>query len=558
MTLSLAIAEWLTAWSQTSAGQALMAGLPAERAGLAAAVPRLRKSGLTAEQTSAVVELVELRQRAKSKFPDAEQLFFTRRGYEQSSGQALAAWKTECLRRQWPAESPLVVDLCCGVGGDLRELAREFPCLGVERDPAVAHFAEANLRSLPYSEDRGSSAARVFCGPVERLLDQEPVDIEKTGPALSSTDADGTVPTRAAASVTPEAVTSAAACTASAASESVTSASATSVSATSASAASESALGMRAGATSAPSVTAGEMEHWPAELRVWIEQQGLSDRRVVWHLDPDRRDATGRHTRWEDMSPGPNVVEALLAGWGAGVVKLAPATEISADWQARGHWQWLGWARECKQLLGWFGCEPQFPAGKRSAVVWDRDRAGWQVWSSEVSRGGATERVAATAEPQAILFEPHAAVYAARLAEGLAAEHGWRRLTGGDYFTCETTAASLGELCAAFQVLEVVPLRLPTVRAWLEQHSAVITEVKSRAVSEPLAAGLKEWVGRGWSAGDGPRVSLLLFTAAGGRGGISAGGVAGPSSDRPAKVAAGSGAALRVAICRRVGAESVG
>lgn len=462
MTLSREIAEWLTAWSQTADAQALMAGLPTDRAGLAAAVPRLRKGGLTAEQTSAVVELVELRQRAKSKFPAAEQLFFTRRGYEQSSGQALAAWKVACLQRQWPEDRPLVVDLCCGVGGDLREFARDFPSLGVERDPAVAHFAEANLLWQRGLENGEPPPARVFCGPLETLLNSAAV--------------------------------------------------------------------VANGPSSASATNAGQMGHWPEELRGWIEHSGLTQRRLVWHLDPDRRDATGRHTRWEELSPGPEVVGDLLRQWGPGVVKLAPATEISPEWQARGHWQWLGWARECKQLLGWFDCESQFPAGQRSVVVWDRDRDGWQVWPSDSQAGADGDRRIATAEPQALLFEPHGAFYAARLAEALAAEQGWRRLTGGDYFTGETAGPSLGELCAAFEVLEVLPLRLPTVRAWLEQRAAVVTELKSRKVPERQAAGLREWVGRGWGTADGPHVSLLLFSVAGG--------------------------ALRVAVCRRLGPDS--
>lgn len=213
------------------------------------------------------------------------------------------------------------------------------------------------------------------------------------------------------------------------------------------------------------------------------------------------------------------------------MVKLAPATEIPESWRRRGHWQWMGWARECKQLLGWFGLEPRFPVGRRSVVVWDRERAGWREWPGDGGSVGCLEedaenaKVGSVREPAAYLFEPQAAVYAAGLTDALAAVSGWRRLLGGDYFTSDALTPGLGELFAAFQVLEVVPLRLPTVRAWLEQRSAVVTEVKSRLVAEKDASGLKAWVGRSSGAGDGPAVSLLLY---------------------------GSMAALRVAICRRV------
>lgn len=481
MTLSLEIAKWLTAWAQSEAGRELLAGLPSDRAGLAAAVPRLRKRGLTPEQTSAAVELAELRQRAKVKFADVERLFLTRRGYEQASGQTLAAWKAECLRRQWPSESLLLVDLCCGVGGDLREFARAFPSLGVELDPAVAHFAEENLRSLAWSSGQDPQSRAVVCAAVETLLQEQAISrVEDRGPRLPSL------------------------------------------------------VGPR------PVTVAGAMGHWPESLRVWVERNGLEQRRLVWHLDPDRRDASGRHTRWEDLSPGPDVVSNLCEQWGPGVVKLAPATEIPEVWRRRGHWQWMGWARECKQLLGWFGLEPQFPVGHRSVVVWDRESAGWRVWPAGCATVADGVKAPGAWEPAAYLFEPQAAVYAAGLTEALAVELGWRRLVGGDYFTADAVSPLQGELFAAFEVLEVMPLRLPAVRAWLDQRSAVVTEVKSRLVAEKDASGLRGWVGRSCGQGDGLSVSLLLYTS----GSSPAGGRSGSSR--------GSGAALRVAVCRRV------
>ena len=482
MTLSLEIAKWLTVWAQSEAGRELLAGLPVDRAGLAAAVPRLRKRGLTPEQTSATVELAELRQRAKVKFADAERLFLTRRGYEQASGQTLAAWKADCLRRQWPSESLLLVDLCCGVGGDLREFARVFPSLGVELDPAVAHFAAENLRSLEGSSGQGPQPRAVVCAAVETLL---------TGKAMSEGEDRGP---RSASIVGPGHVT-----------------------------------------------TAGSMGHWPPAARDWVGQHGLGLRRLVWHLDPDRRDASGRHTRWEDLCPGPEVVSNLCDQWGPGVVKLAPATEIPEAWGRRGHWQWMGWARECKQLLGWFGLEPQFPAGQRSVVVWDRESEGWRVWPADFSKVTAGVKAGVAREPAAYLFEPQAAVYAAGLTEALALELGWRRLAGGDYFTADAVSPIQGELFAAFQVLEVLPLRLPTIRAWLDQRSAVVTEVKSRLVAEKDASGLRGWVGRSCGEGDGLSVSLLLYA-----GGSS------PAGGRSGGNSRGAGAALRVAVCRRV------
>jgi len=78
-------------------------------------VARLRKvCGL--EQSRAVLELTELRERAGSKFTRAQMMFFDRVGYEQASGQVVADYKAERIRVFRTNERML--DLCCGIGGD--------------------------------------------------------------------------------------------------------------------------------------------------------------------------------------------------------------------------------------------------------------------------------------------------------------------------------------------------------------------------------------------------------------------------------------------------------
>ncbi|MBT4612814.1 MAG: class I SAM-dependent methyltransferase, partial [Gemmatimonadetes bacterium] len=44
----------------------------------------------------------------------------------------------------------LVVDLCCGIGGDLMALAERGPCVGVDVDLARLHMARANVESMPF------------------------------------------------------------------------------------------------------------------------------------------------------------------------------------------------------------------------------------------------------------------------------------------------------------------------------------------------------------------------------------------------------------------------
>jgi predicted RNA methylase len=121
---------------------------------LVARVAGLRKS-LSAVQARLVLEQVELRRRAVVKFPHAGQMFFTRKGLEQSTDFWVAAYKAARFPRAEPA-----ADLCCGIGGDLAALALRGPAVGVDRDPVMALLAKANLQALGGG---GASASGRVC-----------------------------------------------------------------------------------------------------------------------------------------------------------------------------------------------------------------------------------------------------------------------------------------------------------------------------------------------------------------------------------------------------------
>ncbi len=103
---------------------------------------QLRKS-LTSVRTHLLLEQVALRRRGAVKFQLADRLFFTSRTLEQATDQWIAAEKAG----RFPAGPP-VVDLCCGIGGDLFALARRTEVTGVDLDPVHGLFAEANCRAL--------------------------------------------------------------------------------------------------------------------------------------------------------------------------------------------------------------------------------------------------------------------------------------------------------------------------------------------------------------------------------------------------------------------------
>ncbi len=92
-----------------------------------------------AELVAAALAQHELRIAARAKFSRAMEMFFTRDGLEQASGELVARHR----RSRYPAGGPLA-DLCCGIGGDLIALAGEHQVRAVDTDPLHLRMAEAN------------------------------------------------------------------------------------------------------------------------------------------------------------------------------------------------------------------------------------------------------------------------------------------------------------------------------------------------------------------------------------------------------------------------------
>ncbi|MER5215063.1 methyltransferase domain-containing protein [Streptomyces sp. NPDC002838] len=112
-----------------------------------AVATRLRREH-PAELVSAALGQARLRQRAAAKFAaaDAERMFFTPNGVEQSTRASVATYRAE---RLWAMGVRSVADLCCGIGGDAIALARAgIRVLAVDRDPLTVAVARANAEVL--------------------------------------------------------------------------------------------------------------------------------------------------------------------------------------------------------------------------------------------------------------------------------------------------------------------------------------------------------------------------------------------------------------------------
>ena len=160
-------------WLLTDDGQRLLA-----RAAEAPEDPLRAQTALrrTADPTHVAAALTQarLRRRAETKFgADAARMYFTPEGLEQATRGPVAAHRAARLTA---AATRTVIDLGCGIGGDLLATARAgIVGAGVDLDPVRVAVAEANLAAL------GLAGAVMVADATE--MDTGPFDVAFADPA---------------------------------------------------------------------------------------------------------------------------------------------------------------------------------------------------------------------------------------------------------------------------------------------------------------------------------------------------------------------------------------
>lgn len=107
---------------------------------------RKKYSALAPENVGAALELHLLRQRAaaSAKFARADQMFFTKSGLEQASGEIVANYRASRFAKNLPPNAH-IADLGCGIGGDSLALANQkLLVTAVDLDADRLLLAQAN------------------------------------------------------------------------------------------------------------------------------------------------------------------------------------------------------------------------------------------------------------------------------------------------------------------------------------------------------------------------------------------------------------------------------
>jgi len=121
----------------TEPGRALLEAVAAVKAAGPADVARWRKTHAPAT-VAAAMRLVEARRKGMAKFTRADRMWLDPVGVEQATAEAVAVHKAGRF------DADVVVDLCCGVGGDAIALAARARVLAVDRDPGMGRRASWN------------------------------------------------------------------------------------------------------------------------------------------------------------------------------------------------------------------------------------------------------------------------------------------------------------------------------------------------------------------------------------------------------------------------------
>ncbi|WP_110240721.1 class I SAM-dependent methyltransferase [Nocardioides gilvus] len=118
-----------------------------QRTDLLAVAAAVRKVEPDAERAAAALTQVQLRVKAVAKFgEDALKMYFTPDGLEQATRHRVATHRAARLAAARPSS---VVDLGCGIGGDLIAFSRAgLTTAGVDLDPVRVAVAQANLDAL--------------------------------------------------------------------------------------------------------------------------------------------------------------------------------------------------------------------------------------------------------------------------------------------------------------------------------------------------------------------------------------------------------------------------
>lgn len=195
----------------------------------------------------------------------------------------------------------------------------------------------------------------------------------------------------------------------------------------------------------------------------------------AWHIDPNRRPDGRKTSQVEFGRPSGEELAALLATNANAAIKLSPAAAAPDKWQGSGELEWISRGGECRQQVAWLGSLTGEPGRRRATLVDKRGESLRTIVGDEATAAPIAQQLGR------YVYEPDAAVRAARLDGALAAEHGLEQLAPQvAYFTGDALLDD--PALASFEVLADLPCDRRRLRALCRERGVGPLEVKKRGV----------------------------------------------------------------------------
>jgi len=217
-----------------------------------------------------------------------------------------------------------------------------------------------------------------------------------------------------------------------------------------------------------------------SQAKVGLVEQQPPSLEQIWHLDPDRRSAGRRSTQIEWHSPGPELVERLLADSPNGILKLAPATLVPTSWADQAQLEWVTRDRECRQQIVWFGALAGV-RGERRATTLQKSPDSPETFIPQSFTGAPAVEAPLTEEVSRYVYDTDPAIRAAGLTGALAIDQELAALSqNATYLTSDRAAEH--PLLACFEVVDALPLRVKILSQHLRSLKIGQLEIKKRGV----------------------------------------------------------------------------
>lgn len=190
------------------------------------------------------------------------------------------------------------------------------------------------------------------------------------------------------------------------------------------------------------------------------------------HVDPDRRPGDKRTTSVDLMEPSLEALLVLREATTGGIIKLAPASDVSEDWTDACSRAWVGDRRHCRQQLLLWGI-PDLPAPNRYAISLN------SMGTVATYSGQVLDDFDTTTEVGSYICDFHPSVRASQLTASLAQDLGLSPL--GDITGYLTTDSQPHHpLVDSYRVLATIAWDEKKVKRLLREYEVGSIVVKKR------------------------------------------------------------------------------